>query len=133
MTRPTVGFIFVGLLGLLGFLADAIVENFPTSLLFVAFVLCIVSMYGIIILRGRKRGEDVIDSLSISYGARLTPFERVFMVLFGASILTLALWGPITGADWALGAVGLAVVGFGITGRPPFTAARREERDDASR
>jgi len=119
-------FLLLGALGLMGFIAELIDARFPDRLLFIAFLACIAGVYGLVILRGRARGESVVESLQVRYAARLTRFERGFWIVLGLGIIALSLPVSLT---WEFGgAVFLAAyaIGSGVSGKPPFFVPRRE-------
>jgi hypothetical protein len=85
------------------------------------FVFAILACYEWIFRRQRLRGGAGIDALHITYGARLTGFERAFFLACGLGLVALLVL--FTGLGWsgrvAFGVLSLWLLYCGVTGRPP--------------
>ena len=115
-------FLVLGGLGVIPFIVELIDGRLPDGLLLVGLLMCTVSCYGVLALRGRARGESFLESLEYRYASRLRWYERAFSTVLGLGLIALSF--PIA-LSWDF--IGSAFVGvwalwIAISDKPPYGA-----------
>lgn len=119
----------VGAVGAAGVLAELFFPPFPDGLFGLACLACIVAVYGVMILRGRRRGEGVLTTLSIQYGSRLSGFERAAFIVIGGLVVSVFILFDFELSSLLYVAIGAYMMYLGVSGTPPYGAGESRDAD----